>query len=44
MTMPAPSVTPMTNVATAITGNDDVKPSTASGMHPRLHIAIITDR
>ena len=44
MTMPAPSVNPMTNVATAITANDVVKPNTTSGMAPRLHIAIITDR
>ena len=44
MTMPAPSVKPMTNVATAINVNDDVKPTTTNGMEPTLHIAIITDR
>ncbi len=44
MTMPAPSVTPMTNVAAAITGNDDVTPTMTSGTEPTLHIVIITVR
>ena len=44
MTMPAPSVTPMTKVASAITGNDDVTPTTASGIEPSPHIVIITVR
>lgn len=43
MTMPAPSVKPMTNVATAINGNDEVYPTTTSRMDPSPHIAIITD-
>ena len=44
MTMPAPSVKPITNVATAISGNDDVMPTTTSGIEPMLHIVIITVR
>src|SRR4029079_10826281 len=44
MTMPSPSVTPMTKVANAITGNDDVTPTTASGTEPKLHITIMTVR
>ena len=42
--MPAPSVSPTTNVAAAITGNDDVTPMIASGAEPRPHAAIITVR
>jgi hypothetical protein len=44
ITMPAPSVTPTTNVAAAINGNDDVVPTTISGRDPRPHIVIITVR
>ena len=44
ITMPAPSVMPMTNVAAVISGHDDVTPTITSGLEPRLHIAIITDR
>src|SRR5689334_1067678 len=44
MTMPAPSVTPMTNVAAAINGNDEVIPTITSGIEPTLHIVIITER
>jgi hypothetical protein len=34
----------MTNVATAISGKDDVTPTTTRGMEPTLHIVIITVR
>ncbi len=44
MTMPAPSVTPTMNVASAISGNDDVTPTITSGMEPALHMVIITVR
>ena len=44
ITIPAPSVKPMTNVAAAINGNDEVTPTTTSGIEPTLHIVIITVR
>lgn len=42
--MPAPSVTPIAKVAAAITGNDDVVPTTTSGIEPAPHIVIMTVR
>src|SRR5689334_1879817 len=44
ITLPAPSVTPTTNVAAAINGNDDVAPTITSGSEPPPHITIITVR
>lgn len=44
ITMPAPSVTPMTNVANAINGNDDVTPTITSGIEPAPHMIIIVVR
>ena len=44
MTMPAPSVTPTTNVAAAISGNEFVQPTTTSGSEPSPHISSITVR
>ena len=44
MTIPAPSVTPMQNVANAINGNDEVTPTAIKGTEPSPHIAIIVVR
>ena len=44
MTMPAPSVTPTTNDASAIQPNDHVVPMITNGSDPSPHIAIITVR
>ena len=44
ITIAAPSVTPMLNVAAAINGNDDVTPTTTNGTEPSPHISIIVDR
>ena len=44
MTMPAPLLSPTMNKAIAITGNDQVAPTIASGSDPSDHSIIITVR